>query len=275
MNVWMQGLITANRMRTGYLFLTLKKQKGFTLIEILVVIAVITVLLAVSLPVVHRIRSVGKRVQCASNCRQIGLAWEAYLSDNQDAFPQSKNNIHITFGGWEGAMRWWPRPLNPYAGLRDQREITSQEARLFCCPADRGGSPEYALNTVYIVNGNSYCTNILLVGQDQIGDSRDPVINKLHQGINERLKNMNRDKVTNNPSKVLFFGDFGWIFQWDYDPNEMLPEDMEKREWHDKSGFYNIAFLDGHVDFLKIQHYAYRTDDYDILPFMECNHLVP
>ena len=82
-----------------------KRQQAFTLIEILVVISIITVLLAISLPVLSRIRSEAKRVLCAANCHQIGLAWDDYLTDNKEYYPQGIDNIHYTFGGWPG-----PRP---------------------------------------------------------------------------------------------------------------------------------------------------------------------
>jgi len=47
---------------------------GFTLIELLVVVAIIAVLIAMLLPMLNKARESAKRVQCASNLRQNGLA---------------------------------------------------------------------------------------------------------------------------------------------------------------------------------------------------------
>ncbi len=64
-------------------------EKGFTLIELLVVISIIALLIAILLPALSAARESARGVQCLSNQRQTGLATMAYLSDNQDVFPQA------------------------------------------------------------------------------------------------------------------------------------------------------------------------------------------
>ncbi len=54
----------------------------FTLIELIVVIAIVGVLMALLLPVLSKARDVGKRTACLSNLRQIGTGIQLYKSDN-------------------------------------------------------------------------------------------------------------------------------------------------------------------------------------------------
>jgi len=61
--------------------------KGFTLIEVLVVVAIIALLVAVLIPSLQKAREQAKIVQCASNLRTIGQALVFYVEANQDRLP--------------------------------------------------------------------------------------------------------------------------------------------------------------------------------------------
>jgi len=104
----------------------MRRRSGFTLIELLVVIAIIGILAAMVFPVFARARESARKAVCLSNVKNIALAFQMYLADNNDTLPPTEHRSevldHMTCV--EGATYMnpylrWPLVLDEYVKNRD------------------------------------------------------------------------------------------------------------------------------------------------------------
>jgi prepilin-type N-terminal cleavage/methylation domain-containing protein len=132
-----------------------RRRGAFTLIELLVVVAIIAVLAGILLPVLNSIRQQADSTKCVSNLRQIGLAINAYASDNADTLPGPLNmDQYPTYAST--ATGSLPLLLAKYLQLVDsgsssQSLAMTNKNNVFVCPSNQKLYPNlngvvYAMN---------------------------------------------------------------------------------------------------------------------------------
>ncbi len=140
------------------------RHRAFTLVELLVVIAIIGGLTALLLPAVQAAREAGRRMQCSSHLKQIGIAIESFHGARQK-IPPSRVANHYT----------WANVLWPYLEENNLERVWLKNRAYFYQPPEARGVPPAAQVTMY------YCPSRRGAPQVSIDGDARPSINRPHQ----------------------------------------------------------------------------------------------
>jgi prepilin-type N-terminal cleavage/methylation domain-containing protein len=205
--------------------------KKFTIIELLVVVAIIGILATLLLPSLNRAREAAKIAVCTSNQSQLALAYNLYSMENNRMAVQHK--WYVDYAGAQGihsyASQYKPadRPLNEY--LND----LSGESEMTKCPSDLGDPWKPSRQSRYIEFGNSYSAKYASYMNI---DKFTNITNTSGTAWNSGITLLGFDFAS---SKALFFSNVLTAGRsWD----------SPLAKWHSKSEpIFPIAFVDGHA----------------------------
>ncbi len=226
----------------------LSPRNGFSLIELLVVVAILAVLAALLLPGLQTARERAKRAACMSNLHQISVAFSAYVQDytpgmhpdwgylcSLDPDCTAGNYSHYLVGGTVGTLASVDgisvdmKPLNRYTA----------DVAVWHCPSDQGQLANSSMGILGVPQlfstvGSSYVWN-LYAFYASLGASALGLNGKNEQQIRA-------------PSETVLVGDYPCVSF-----NNIYGFDLRPMvRWHDRyQNLAVVAFVDGHVGIIQ------------------------
>ena len=217
------------------------RRRGVTLVELLVVVAIIGLLAALIFPVLARAREAARKTMCMSNLRQIGVAFRLYVDDWDGCFPNT-NDPYL----WMG--RRWRWPLKPYLRMSANRDPQAPDdpgrsvrnrPDILICPSDSTTRRKWD-STSYAYSAAFYHTPAqinAMTREDLYQLDRFPCVTQSDANVAE-------------PSKKVLGGE--WLTNHDFGA----------AGWWDWTGSRNYLFVDGHVRYLPARRILPAVDRY-------------
>lgn len=201
-----------------------ERRKGFTLIELLVVIAIIAILAAILFPVFARARERARQTSCASNLKQLGLAFLMFSEDNKERMPSGYDYFE------PDGSRWKPGAVFQYTkteGVMTCPGMSKTERRI----TDQVGAPpwSYMMNGYITVEG----TTGVQISSDRSKKQRVPAGRFNYPSKTPMLVEENRDP-----------NDYGTV------PNDPFFINIDTSSAR-HGGKAQVVYMDGHVSTIR------------------------
>jgi prepilin-type processing-associated H-X9-DG protein/prepilin-type N-terminal cleavage/methylation domain-containing protein len=264
-----------------------RRFRGFTLVELLVVIGIIAIVLGLLLPVVNRARQQAQAITCASHLAQLGKQWQSYAAENRNlAVPgrlpkfNAFNTPYLLGNGLQYRPHWYEllgghmkiyADRNPSPLQRDDWKVDSE---LYTCPSvDWRNSRNFVWGYNYQFLGDTHDKAGLAGGvvNYPVNLSALPRISETVMaadcmgtaaGKPAAARTAHYDDGTHD---VRALGDKGHLLDpprlldqnSDYaDPMARLPENRSAPDPR-HLGRANVLFCDGHIERLKLEELGY------------------
>jgi prepilin-type N-terminal cleavage/methylation domain-containing protein len=188
-------------------------KRAFTLVELLVTIAIIAILAGLLLPALSRAKENGKRTSCAGNLSQINLAIRLYAGDNSDSWPVLPNPNPYP----NGIGAFYKQLVKTYLELTGP---PSPNEKVFICPSDTVICQQLGhAYTSYTFNGY------------EVAPGAIPRITGQKLG------------AIKNPARAVMAGEWPAFFGGSWHPL-VSPDHPDAQDV--------LTFVDGHVNFARI-----------------------
>jgi prepilin-type N-terminal cleavage/methylation domain-containing protein len=201
--------------------------RGFSLIELLVVICIITILMGILLPTLNTTREFARGFYCSNSLRQLMMATMMYSSDNSETWPGRGDNSATDF---DNTLKAWV----PCGDANDSR-FDVKKGSLF--PYVKNSSMYKCISDPKAANGQlSYSMNANLY----VSFCTVP-------GPSATITYPKPGKFTQQPDKLVIFVDEGEPNDGNFKPIEPSNPFADRPQWYhnDRTGF---CFFDAHTE---------------------------
>jgi prepilin-type N-terminal cleavage/methylation domain-containing protein len=222
------------------------KRKPFnalTLVELLVVIAVICILAALLFPGISGSKENAKRTLCMNDLRQLGTGIHMYLDDQYNGSPGSSNATHSPFLAWTD----YRDLIKNYVGVKG---AASAQDRVFACPSDtffydmRKNGQGYVPHPMHEQADHAFTSYAYNAGMFSTPPTTNSPGTTNYYGIaGRRLETVRNPARTVLIAEVPAFSPYSW-----HQPKRPLIKD--NATFNDARNM--VCFIDGHSSYLKI-----------------------
>jgi prepilin-type N-terminal cleavage/methylation domain-containing protein/prepilin-type processing-associated H-X9-DG protein len=209
------------------------KQAGFTLVELLVVVAIIAVLIGLLMPAVQKVREAANRMQCLSNLKQIGIAMHGYHDlygtfphayDARALFQEPSHTPASGRGGFILTKSWATLILRFLEQDNLERKgyasYCERDVPIYMCPSDRRAAVLYPGNKGFGTQGLAdylaVTGTMTFVGEPTVGLTRPKCNGVIYESSRTRIADITDGTSTTvlvgerPPSPDLYWGWWTW-----------------------------------------------------------------